>query len=868
MAQSIKHYAMVVVAASLLSACGGGGDSAPSTPQPSSATVSGFVVGASAASAAKSAAITDGVAVQIVSFDKNNVELGRASATSDSVGAFSAQLTLSSAGGYVIVTATKEGFTEFTKRIDYSTPGSIELQAALQSVNVAIATPGSALTAGIGKSSEPSFNFALITLPDGTRKALAGSAIKAAKAAGGTVETSINIPAASVPGVNTLKGELNAYDPSTQSDRFPGSYTGVDSKGTEGRMVSLAFDFMKITDADSGKSLGTVAKELAKKGFVKAADATTTITRHIYTSSCTNLFIQDYNTTAAGWQVPVWSLNPSTGKWVFIGEGTIVDASETVIASPDVTSCGNGNYYLRILVSNTEFARSWWNLDHIVFDTPKEVCLSGKFGFTNGDPLSNVSLSLFGSNIDSKWGMTGSDGTYSLTTVLLNKNLAGRGATLTYYDQNGSYTSSDVTLGDAPNCGAFNKTDLTRPCEVSGKLVDSTGQPEAYRYLRLQGADFYRYAGTGSDGTFSSIVKCGVDITAYIGSQTSSTNTFNVDGTAAGIESSDDGSKAVLADITVPNIAPTGYIYFNNRTLKAGTALSGVLSAYDEDGDYPIAWTVNIMSGSTVAATKSGSISAGTGQASVEITGLAAGDYTIEATLTDSKGGTGTISGGTLSISDGARPPVVSAYADSAYLNSCGGDNAITLYGSAYSLEGDALTGAWTVGGAAVNNCTVGASTPGYLTSTCTPVIVPSTESTTYSYTVTDPTNGKSSSANVVVRTYSSPPYVSTLTVAPSMVAEGATGTARNFTLTGIARNYDGVDMTVSWSVNGASISACPDATVASGAEATCSYAVPGSAASGDSYTFRFTAAACGKSAYREVKGSYGQVSDTTIVIR
>ncbi|HBA87045.1 MAG TPA: hypothetical protein DCZ75_03370 [Geobacter sp.] len=806
--------------------------------------------------------------MQIISFDKNNNELGKASVSSDSAGAFSAQLNLSSTGGYVMVTATKDGFTQFNKRIDYTTPSNIELQAALQSVNIAIAVPGSALTAGIGKSSEPSFNFALIRLPDGTRKALAGSAIKAAKAAGGTVETSINIPASSVPGVNTLKGELNAYDPSTQSERFPGSYTGVDSKGTEGRMVSLAFDFMKITDADTGKSLGTVAKELAKKGFVKAADASTTITRYIYISSCTNLFIQDYNTTAPGWQVPVWSLNPSTGKWVFIGEGTIVDASDATIASPDVTGCGNGNYYLRILVSNTEFARSWWNLDHIVFETPKEVCVSGTFGFTNGDPLPNLSLSLYGSNINAKWGQTGSDGTFTLSTELLNKNLAGRNATLVYYDQNGNYTSTDVTLGDLPNCSNFDKTDLVKPCEVSGKLVDSDGVAEPYRSIRLQGNDFYRFTGSAGNGTFSSLVKCGTDITAYIGNQTASTNTFNVNGATAGIESSDDGSLAVLADIAVPNMAPTGYAYLNSRTVKAGTALSGMLSAYDEDGDYPIAWTLNVKNGSTVAATQSGSITANSGQASIELAGLSAGNYTIEVTLTDSKGGSATINGGSLSVSDGARPPVASAYADRAYLNSCGGNSTITLYGSAYSLEGDVMTGAWTVGGAAVGNCSTGTSTPGYLTTSCTPVTVPSAESTTYSFTATDPTNGKSSTSDVVVRSYSSPPYVGSLTSTPAMVAEGASGTARDFTLTAVPRNYDGVDMSVSWSVNGVAISACPDATVANGVQTTCSYTVPTSAVSGDSYTFRFTVSACGKSAYREVKGSYGQVSDTTIVIQ
>ncbi len=268
---------MVLAASSLIAACGGGGGGGggggSSAPTTSSALVSGSVVASSASgAAAKAALITDqSVAVSIVSYDKANAKLGDAAVSSDAAGGFAAQLNLSTGGGYVIVTATKDGYTQFQKRIDYATPGKLELQAALQQVNVAFAAPGSALASGIGKSSEPSFSFALVSFPDGTKKALAGTAIKAAKAAGATVETSINIPSASVPGVTKLKGELNAYDPSTQSDRFPGSYTGTDKNGKDGKMVSLAFDFVKISDADTGKSLGKVAADLVKAGVQKSS---------------------------------------------------------------------------------------------------------------------------------------------------------------------------------------------------------------------------------------------------------------------------------------------------------------------------------------------------------------------------------------------------------------------------------------------------------------------------------------------------------------------------------------------------------------------------------------------------------------------
>ena len=870
MTTSIKLCVVTVAAASLLlSACSGGGSPAAPQPQATSATISGTVVGSTGAVASKASAITDGVAVQIISYDKGGHELGRAPITSDSAGGFSAQLNLSTAGGYVLVTATKDGFAQFNKRIDYTTPGKIELQATLESVTVAFATPGSALTSGVGMSSEPSFNFGVLRLTDGTRKALAGSAIKAAKADGAIIETSINIPASSVPGVSQLKGELNAFDPSTQSGSFPGSYTGTDASGRDGRMVSLAFDFMKISDAATGENLGSMAKRLAKSGIKKAVDAATVVTRFIYSTSCTNLFIEDYNTTAAGWQVPVWSLSPYSGKWVFLGEGTVVDSSGAVIASPTASDCSTVGYYLKITVSNTEFTNNWWNLDHIVFDTPKEACLTGQFAFSNGDPLKNLSLTLSGSNIDYKYGTTATDGTFSLSSVLLNKNSASRSATIGYYDENGGWSSASVTLGDAPNCGTFNRTNIVKPCEVSGKLVDGDGLGLAYRYLRLQGGDFYRSVSTAGDGTFSSLVKCGIDTGIYVGSQDSSTLTFNVNGTATGIEASDDGAKVVLSNLTAPNIAPNGYFYFVNRSIKAGQTLTGTLSAYDEDGNYPVTWTLNVKSGSSVVGTKTGSIDASSNQATVELTGLAAGNYSAELVLTDSKGATRTLALDQVSVTDGSRPPVVSAYADRAYVNSCGASNTITLYGNAYSPEGDSMTGAWTVNSGAVANCTVGTNGPGFLTSSCTQVSVPTAASTTYSYTVTDTTNGKSVSRDIVISTYASAPWVSTLTATPTLVPEGAIGTARNIVLSAIATNVDGVAMTGHWTVNGTAIGACPDVSALANNTGTgCTFTVPSSATVGDTFTFAFTATACGKTGSREVRGTYGNASDVTIVIQ
>lgn len=865
-----RHVMRFVAAASLaamMSACGGGGSSSATPTTSASQTVSGTVVGGAAA-AAKAAAITDGAAVQIVSYDKSGAKMGEASVTSDSAGGFSAQLNLSSGGGYIVVTATKENFTQYQKRIDYTTPGNIEVQAALESSKVAFATPGSALASGLGKSSESSFNFAVVSFPDGTKKALAGSAIMAAKAAGATQEVGISIPAASVPGVNKLKGELNTYDPNTQSDRFPGSYNGVDSSGKEGKMVSLAFDYLKVTDADSGKNLGDVAKALVKSGVRKAADKSTTYTRHIYSNSCDNLFLEDYDTTAPGQQVPVWSLNPKNGKWVFIGVGTVVDSSGNTVTAPSLATCktGSGPYSLKILIANTEFSQNWWNLDHIVFTTPTEVCLQGSFSFSDGTPLAGLSISMNGSNIDGTYGRTAADGTFKLSTVLLNKD-GSKNAKLHYYDENGGYSEQAVTLATSP-CGSFSKTNITKPCEVSGKLIDNAGAGVAYRNIRLQGPNFYRSSGTNSTGVFSSLVKCGADTNVYVGNNNVSSATFNVNGTLTSSEKSDENNKVVLNDITAPNLPPSGFAYFANRSIKLGGTLSASLSAFDEDNNYPIAWTMTVGT-----ATKSGSIDTTTSQpVAVEFTGLAAGEYAANLKVTDSKGANRSVSLGTVIVSDGSRPPVVNLTADRNAVMMCSQTKTFNLYGSAFDPDGDGLSGAWSLDGGAAPACDGGTGAAGTITATCSaslPGAAVAGNTYTYRYTVTDNSAlAKKGSNSVNIWAINNKPWVSSLTADKTVVAQGATGAARTVNLTASAADQDGDAITGAWTVGGSAI--CTNATgTGSITGATCAYPLPDTATTGQVFTFRFTPSDCGGAGvYKETKVSYGQAGDVTVVVQ
>ena len=579
MREMVRRSIIILAATSLLAACSsGGGGSSPAPATTSSATVSGIVTStvATASKAATASIDTTGLTVTVASYDTAGNQLDSQPGQVTTGGGYNALVKLSANGGYVVVTAAKEGYAQFQKRVDYQTPADLNLQIALEGI-----TLNKDITVGTGpvvisKSSEPSFDLAVFSYPDGAKKAVAGrSAILAAKsAADATLQMGLSIPASTLPGVSSINAKVNTYDPSTNT--LPGSTTATDSSGKDGKMVSLAFDYLSLTDNATQKNIGDVAKALVKAGVTKAATASTTYTRSIYQSSCTNLFAYNYKNTATGGRmVPVWSLNPSSGKWVFIGDGTITDSSNKEIANPTETACKSGGYYLTIMVANTEFQKNYWNLDHIVYDTPTKVCLSGTVTDSTGAPLSDLQLSLQGVNMDYAWGRTDANGKYTLETVLVSPKNTDRTATISYYDPANGYVSAAVNLQSSsyPTCATNGAIQLKPVCSVSGTVLDDTGKGIPYRqlYMTSSSSSFYKGVGTDSAGAFGVKVPCGASIGLYSGGS-SPLATFNVNGAVETGEKSDDGKAVVLNPITPPNTPPYAYGAFASSSRRSGMA--------------------------------------------------------------------------------------------------------------------------------------------------------------------------------------------------------------------------------------------------------------------------------------------------------
>ena len=854
MKQQLKQISAVLMTALFLSACGGGGGS---TPAPTSVTksVSGTINLSSGVAAAKAAAGAD-LPVQISSYNSAGVLLsgGSVAATTSSSGKFSARVPLI-AGGYVLVDVVKDGYAEFHRRIDFKdTVDDMDILGTVDKTTTAIqkiATYSNLSTVGI-KAVNQIFSFAVMRFPDGVKKAVAGSEIKAAKANGATTEMGISIPADTLQGVSSLKADLNTYEPALDSAKFPGSYT-ADYKGQQGKMVSLAFDYLKITDAASGESLGSVAQKLVKAGVQKAAVAATVYTRWIPTSSCDTLFqYDDFDATTPGFQVPVWSLNPNSGKWELIGIGTIYDSADAVSpsATPTAPACASSGNYLKITISNEAFLKFWWNLDHIVL-TPllKKVCINGTI--TNGD--ASMYVNLYGKGFESSYVKVGSDGKYSLEMALLNAKETNRAATLSYTDNFGNYNSAEVTMGDFPTCTTKNFT-LVAPGTVSGTIKNDTGAV-AYKAVQLRGTTTNRWVYTDSNGVFTSTVKKGEDISVYLGYNASSSGTFRINGVTTDytLEKTDDGSAVVLNDITVTNQAPMANVSLSSYSIKVGKTVTAYLYTSDEEGDYPIAYI--LKSGSTTMA--SGSIASGASSATVNLT-PAAGSYPLTLTVTDSKSNSRDVTVGTLEVAAGNRAPVVSLYANRSYIPSNDATKQVTLYGYANDNDGDSLSYTWKVNGTTVKSGTGqnGYANDSYLFTV--PQAANVEDVFTVVFEVSDGTVTVSRTTNLTYGLNHAPTvYVS---ADKTFVVSGASGTARDVTCTATGYDLDGDTLTYRWAVDSVQQS--------SATAAVFTYTIPTAATIGQSFDIKVTVSDGAKSSTASCKASYGQAGDVTVVIQ
>lgn len=756
------------VFALVLAGCGGGGDEAGPTPTPtptpttSSVTISGLVGGGGGeggTSIAKAQTPAGNplanAIVEISAYDKNNNQTGSVTTSTLSTGTFNAPIILSVNGGYIVINVTKTGFAGYSKRIDFEKPSDVNIQAVLDAVVTAIATrDGAVFSASTGKKV---IKFGLFKTARGQKVIKVGRDVDLRKQQGGNSILEIEIPVDTIPSeTNTLIGSLQTFDPIEDASKFPGQYR--DSDGN--KIISLGFDYINITD-DKGENLGALTTAAIKQGRLKKAqDEKTYITRQVPPGVCKNLLrdvaceetdtkgrckdgkVKEKNDPSDGYQVPVYTYNPRKGEWVLLGIGTldvnedgVFDENDPAAVSPDLAlpndvvdhkdyqkyckDKGDEDAYLYLIIeiTNEDFLADYWNLDYpLIFEEPKELCIIKTFKDNAGNPIEGLWASLYDDvdyttdstwSFSNVWGSTDSDGKVTLKTVLTDSTDTDRTAKISFTNPfDWSWQEETVTLGESPNCTQMTNTiTKTNLCQVEGYVKDEGGNGVANQYVYAYGVSTYQYnyAYTGNDGKFTMDVKCAIDYDLYTGWNWEVSRVFNVSGDRTdypGSENKDEADKVTLKDIILQNQAPYAYGWLSSTSIFAGSSITAYIYGWDNECDTPLSWSI------------SGAPSNITGTASdcwfyieESITFSSAGTYPLSLSVTDSKGKTGSADIGTVYVSSeaGNRPPVIQNAYPSKY--SAGKIEDITLYGSAYDLDGDNLSWKWYANNSEITSC-------------------------------------------------------------------------------------------------------------------------------------------------------------------
>lgn len=808
--------------------CGGGGDTTsvnPPAATTSTATMSGVVTVATSSTGSVSAAgvtssstnsLIEGAVIKITSYDKTGKSLGETVVSSSDQGNFGANVPLSSAGGYVVMISHKDGFVDFSRRIDYDTPDNINLMVEMDAANTVAASVADGNTT-IGSASiirkangKEYVLFALFKDGSGKSKMMTGKAALSRMAIGDKPSISLEIPRESIPStVTTLVGSINSYDPTNAADaaKFPGSY--ADSKGN--KLVSLGFDFIDIK-TDGGQTLGAAIKKAVAKGSLKksAADAPYYVTRWMNKPNCATLKMGDSdNNSSTGFNIPIYTYSSVSGNWDLLGNGQIVDNSgvaKTYSNANAITQCETNNGdYVKIAVTNKDYLNTPWNLDYPILTTaPKEVCVQGKLvDQDNKDIKQNIYLSFYDNESSPNsfnWKSVSSkdDGTYKLSTILVDSEDSDRAGTLQYYNP---YTYENETLavnvGDSPNCVTKNIT-VNRPqmCTVVGQIKDDTGTAKGNESFSLYASNpyMYRYGVTGSDGNFTIETRCTLEQSFY--SRNQNLAKLNPNGAKDGNEVSDDGSTVNLGVVTIANQAPNANGWLNNNSIKVNTTASIGIYGYDYDGDAPLTWT--LYDGATVLETNTT-----TGNylyQNVEKTFSVAGDHAIKLKVTDSKNKSTEYTIGTLSVEASNRAPKITSYfSDQTVI---GTDKSNTLHARGYDLDGDDLSWTFKKGDTTLSGCS-GSSTVGSFDANCSYTTTTSDANETIRFTVTD-SGSKSTSKDLTIFVQNTAPIIGQASASKYRPEMG-----EKITLTAQMYDIDGDAMSVKLYANNIEVTGC-----------------------------------------------------------
>lgn len=423
---------------------------------------------------------------------------------------------------------------------------------------------------------------------------------------------SIQIPASLLPeGTEQLDVALRSFDPNQPEDAefFPGAY--ADSAGN--KLASVAFNFADI-NTPAGEPLvqalqkARQQKQKAGAGMQKAeAEEPVIINREIPASSCALLeSLGDSAPNIDGFQVPVYTYNPSSGLWDLLGQGSLYDdAGALVPAGQSSFDCANHRYTLEILVTSDIFLSQWWNLDYpLAFEQPQDYCalvqvknpddqlLAGVTGFVyDGDSEYNFASTYFTSD---------SQGQALIRVAQAASNADLQAQAMFFNAGDLGYVSHTIELGSDCTNPPLQVLELARPqlCEVSGNVRFTDNQPVARDLVYGYSTDTsetwgFDYGLTDEQGDFRLNLPCAGQYELFNFSanlqQQENTRHFAFDGTLGSDELSDDGKAVVMQNLQVDYTQPILFASYNPGTQLLTLTAFGYYDAFPLQAQVTIA---------------------------------------------------------------------------------------------------------------------------------------------------------------------------------------------------------------------------------------------------------------------------------------
>ena len=295
----------------------------------------------------------------------------------------------------------------------------------------------------------------------------------------------------SVSNIDIDSGSARAFNPATESDRFPGEF--ADDQGN--MLVSGVFAAFDLRDS-RGRSVRAVSASNPATVRMKIPRDTWGILKDLDTSTPDII------------DVPMYYFDEETGEWVRDGSGTLEDGDGTAIdAATLATITSSPPTFTGTLYAKSEATHfSYWNVDYPV---ETHACVSGTITDTDGAPVAGARVSISGISYTgtSSSVVTDAAGQFCIDVMRnedTDEDIDGDGVSgetqtlsLTVRSADKMYRLESFTLADGQgSCPtgcmtqdfqllAANEVQVTC-CEVSGTVYDPDNNP-------ISGATLYAF---------------------------------------------------------------------------------------------------------------------------------------------------------------------------------------------------------------------------------------------------------------------------------------------------------------------------------------------------------------------------------------